>query len=333
MPSDLTTRFEDNALERTLKSIKIWRAAATNDDDEGSKGWKPENPECKLEFEGLDYLTIEATPDVLVLEPEGLQCYLRAGRTLPADTRRQPRDAVGERNSPAVMSLGRALELFRFRSSSENTEAEQDSASALVGDLESCKIGLSSKMTEQKRRQELADIEPMSTPILNEEDQWRLFTSSEHMLDAAILANEYKQLVARKVAHEKAVEAAKLNAELEAELAASQGSKAKAPKPVELPVLETDGWPPVDHLDWAGLTNWIHRCREATSVADFKATMRTWKAERTQRKKKILAAIQAWKPSDTEYDDVARHYPDPKRYFTTDKWLGDIDSKIIDRQG
>jgi hypothetical protein len=167
--------------------------------------------------------------------------------------------------------------------------------------------------TEYDLRQ-LNEWQTPTTPLLPEDQQWALFGSKKHMADAAMLARQYASLVAEKEGKE-----------------GKKRGKSSTADPV-VPESSTDaatdneGWPPVDRLDWAGLTNWIFRCKQADKSFG-RETLPSWRAQRDLRAATLSAQLQTWKAPEG-FDDGSSKHPDPRQFYNGQA-LGLLDTKKL----
>lgn len=273
-----------------------------------------EDPNCKLSFEGVDRSNIEATPDNFVTEGTGFEIFLKAGRHQQI----LPNQAVGDNRGPAIMNYGRALETFGVPAGSgpnpqQNSEPtaeppiEDKVAESSVADAPTASL---EPKTERERRQQ--EDFPKTAPLLSEEEQWALFSSSRFTSDASLLARQYTSLVLDKERKErKERREQKKGKKGEQSENDKQSDENSAPEPVvpettadtvnpdssTVPAADSEkwptdskGWPTVEHLDWTGFTNWISRCTEADKLFE-KETLKTWRNERSQRIRTLTAKL------------------------------------------
>jgi hypothetical protein len=169
---------------------------------------------------------------------------------------------------------------------------------------------------------------PLSEPLLSQDKQWALFQSNKFMADTAILACQYAKLVA-----ERAQEQAQARVEQQSMKDEKEKKVQKNTQPDESSAADSlgsssstkDGWPPVDGLDWAGFTNWIHRCKAADPKFGSK-TLKSWNAARKDRREAIVARLKTWTPPK-DFDNGSANHPDPKEYFPQDVSLAALELK------
>ena len=213
-------------------------------------------------------------------------------------SQRLPSQAVGENTGPAIMSYGRALEIFGVpdgpgknpREKSEPSmehSVEDGIAQCSIAEAPTAATSLEPR-TERDRRQQ---GDPPTDPLLSEEQQWALFGMKKHMIDASILARQYAKLVAEKenpVVPDSSTDAA----------------------------TDSEGWPPVDQLNWVGFTNWVSRCKQVDKSFG-RETLPKWRAQRQERLTTISAQLENWKAPEG-FDDGTSNYPDPRQYYLGD---------------
>jgi hypothetical protein len=246
------------------------------------------DPTCKLPFKGFDRFNIPATADTLVSDGIGLQIFLKAGKA----SQRLPKQSVGDRTDPSIISYGRAIEMFGVPDGPgedwrQAGEPSTEPVASLREELAQVDITKTTPKPEQQEARteydyrRLRDWQPQTTPLLSEEQQWVLFGSKKHISDAAILARQYTKLVAEKLAGD---------------------------------TTTNSGWPLVEQLDWAGFTNWIHRCK-SVDKAFGRATLPSWNKEREQRRATVVAKLKAWVPPQGFDDGSSSHQP-PTQFYT-----------------
>ncbi|KAH0359770.1 hypothetical protein KCU65_g9778, partial [Aureobasidium melanogenum] len=113
----------------------------------------------------------------------------------------------------------------------------------------------STPKTEREFR-ERDTLNPPTVPILSEQQQWALFTEDKCLPYTELLVSEYTSRVKAKKNVGKAD---------------TTGSSDKKKS-------SSGGWPEAEGHNWAGLTNWIHRCIE-TDKKFFEVTLPTWKRQ------------------------------------------------------
>jgi hypothetical protein len=248
----------------------------------------------------------------------GLQIFLKAGRA----SQRLPNTSVGDRTDPAIMSYGRALEMFGVPDGPGNDwrQASEPSTEPVVREI-LAQVDITettSKAEKQEARTEydyrrLSDLQPPTTPLLSEDQQWALFSSKKHMADVAILARQYAKLVAEKELEESTKrEGVK---QVKNDNQDDGSSTASLVTPEDPTKTTTDsGWPPVEQLDWAGFTNWVFRCKQVDK-AFGRETLPSWNKQREQRRATIVAQLKAWVPPPGFDDGSSSHQP-PTQYYT-----------------
>ncbi|KAF1989496.1 hypothetical protein K402DRAFT_418749 [Aulographum hederae CBS 113979] len=106
------------------------------------------------------------------------------------------------------MSHGRAIEMFGVRDEpgKDWRQKSEPSADASIEDrmditTAPAPTGMLEPKTEYDYRQ-LNEGQRSTTPLLSEDQQWALFSSKKHMVNAAVLAQQYASIVAEKEAKE-----------------------------------------------------------------------------------------------------------------------------------
>ena len=281
--------------------------------------FKKEDPNRQLSFKGLDRSNIPATPDVLVSDGIGLQMFLKAGRT----SQRLPIHAVGQHTGPAIMSHGRAFEMFGEpdgpgedppQESEPSVEPSIEDSMAQCSTAEAPTAATPLEPRTERDCRQLRD--PPIDPLLSEEQQWALFDSKKHMADAAILARQYAKLVAEKEGKEDKKHKEGKKSQKDKKSGESPTTDPVAPDSSTDTATDSEGWPPVDQLTWAGFTNWVYRCKQVDKTFG-RATLPKWNAERLQRMNTLVAKLKEWKAPEG-FDDGTSKYPDPRQYYTGD---------------
>lgn len=311
--------FESNADERQIEYESVWESARLDNNDENKPAFElcPEDPDCQMQFRGFDYANVVATPDTLLGNGVGLQAYLRAGKALPQ--KRLPIHAVGEHDGPAIMNYGRALVMFAAHGCDQESGGEteqQDEVSSLEDNMKHCALA----MDERTRRQQLG--EPQPTALLTEDEQWELFSSAAFMLDIALLARQYAKLVAEKTARAAAEDESTKDTQSAEGSKAASGSSAASTTETSTP----GGWPPVDHLNWIGFTNWVYLLKKANTKLKT-TTMKPWKAARAESLTARLAKLANWEPPQ-DFDDGSSNYPNPRTFYDGPS-LGQLDAERL----
>ena len=206
------------------------------------------------------------------------------------------------------MSYGRALKMFgqpagpgedTWRQKSEpkaESSVEDSIAQVSIAEGGSPASMLEPRTEEEHRRQN--GWHPPTAPLLSSDKQWALFDSNKYLAYTSILARQYHKLVVEKECKEgeQFDESSRINTIVP--------DDAK----------DSEGWPPVDRLDFEGFTSWISRCKEA--VPSFpKTTLKPWIAERDARLKSTIEKLKQWKPPPG-FDDGSSKHPDPRKYYS-----------------
>ena len=289
-------------------------------------------------------------PDTLVTEGVGLGVFLKAGKT----SQKLPKDAVGVNAGPAVMSYGRALEMFCTPAGPGKNPPDMsgsDTKASVEDSMAQCTVTkpapAQSEHLEPKAELDYWQIwGPRTLALLSEKDQWALFDSSKFMADAAVLAQQYAKLVREKEGQEsqkgqkgKKGQKDKKDKETDDSLTTeslvpnssedlNESSTTDPAVPInsEDAVTESDEWPPVEKLDWVGFTNWISRCRKADKLFG-RATLKAWRKQRDERRAAISKKLVEWKPPK-DFVDATTMYPKPRKFYTG-KSLAIIDANKV----
>jgi hypothetical protein len=220
------------------------------------------------------------------------------------------------------MSYGRALEMFSVPDGPGDDwrKASEPSTEPMVREvLAQVDITKTTSKAEKQTAKtvydyrRLSDLQPPTTPLLSEDQQWALFGSKKHMADAAILARQYAKLVAdkerKKSTNEEGIEQVKNDNQ-------DDGSSTASPVTSENPTETTTNseWPPVDQLDWAGFTNWVYRCKQVDK-AFGRETLPSWNKQREERRATVLAQLRAW-VLPPGFDDGSSSHQPPTQFYT-----------------
>ncbi len=321
----LSRRLEDDAIEREDELRQIWRSAVGAGSVDDFLTFEEEDPDCKISFKDLDRSNVEATPDNLVSDGFGFEVFLKAGK----NQRRLPSHAVGDKLGPAIMSYGRALEMFGMPDgpgSNPQQESEPTTEPSIEDSVAQCSIAeapaaILAPKTERDHRQQGDSPEP--APLLSEEDQWALFGSRKFMSDAAVLARQYAYLVADK---ERKGDKKGQKSQNDKQSGESSATDPVVPDSSTNSVTDSEGWPAVDQLDWVGFTNWISRCKQADKSFG-RQTVKTWTKQRFDRMSDLSGQLSKWK-APKGFDDGSLKHPDPRQYYTGPP-LGSVDLKKL----
>lgn len=220
------------------------------------------------------------------------------------------------------MSYGRALEMFGvpdgpgkdWRQASEpSTEPVGREILAQVDITKTTPKAEKQEAETEYDYQRLCDWQSPTTPLLSEDQQWALFGSKKHMADAAILAHQYAKLVAEKERKKSTKqEGSRQVKNGNQDDGSSTASPATSKNPTE--TTANSGWPPVDQLDWAGLTNWLSRCKQVDKTFG-KETLPSWNKQREQRRATVVTQLKAWVPPQG-FDDGSSSHQHPQQFYT-----------------
>ncbi|KAG9659861.1 hypothetical protein KCU64_g3577, partial [Aureobasidium melanogenum] len=164
----------------------------------------------------------------------------------------------------------------------------------------------STPKTEREYR-ERGTLNPPTVAILSEEEQLALFTEDKCLNYTEMLVSEYSRRVK-----------AKKNV-IKAEITDSYDKEESS----------TGGWPDVEGHDWAGLTNWIHRCMERDDKF-FEVTLPSWKKQREDQSATMIERLSKWNLSDAVaagFDDGSSRYGNPRKYWPYSKSLGEMEAE------
>ncbi|KAH0378439.1 hypothetical protein KCU92_g8717, partial [Aureobasidium melanogenum] len=160
----------------------------------------------------------------------------------------------------------------------------------------------STPKTEREYR-ERDTLNPPTVAILSEEEQLALFTEDKCLNYTEMLVSEYT----RRVKSKKSV------------------SKAEITDSHDKEESSTGGWPDVEGHDWAGLTNWIHRCMERDDKF-FEVTLPSWKKQREDRRAMMIEGMSKWNLSNAFTADPST-YGDPRKYWSHSKSLSEMEAE------
>ncbi|KAK0278150.1 hypothetical protein LTR35_009473 [Friedmanniomyces endolithicus] len=349
----LQAAFEADAAEREEEIWRILQRRLAAVEEEDVRIYHDTEDPAQTErqpFRGLDPTSIPATPDVLITEGLGLQTILKYSK----GSTWLPKDAVGPEFGHAVVGVGRALCRFseELPIAESATDAERNIANQIAnicitapeGDSStaSAAADLHVRTTEAAHRQQGGYWGHPTTSILSTEDQWDLFSRDRYMSEVSLLCRWYVNLVREKEAAEKKLAEEKLAEEKLAEeklaeeelsedtsgvSAAEESCKSVTSESKSLTEVTQDGkWPPVEGLDFAGLTNWVSGCKAAHPKLN-KDVLQPWKKERMARAETIASALASWK-APVGFIEAAYKNPDPSTYYSG-KPLGVVDKELL----
>ena len=296
---------------------------------------RDEIPNCKLSYRDLDRSTIPALPDTLITEGVGFGVFLKVGKT----SQKLPKNAVGVNAGPALMSYGRALDMFGMPDGPGENPPDMsgsDAKASVEDSMAQCVVTQPapalSESSEPKSELDYRQIQGPRTPaLLSEKDQWALFDSRKFMGDAAVLAQQYAKLVREKEGQEgqegqkgkkdkkdkesdDSLTTESLVPNSSKDLSKSVTTDPVVPTNSEDAVTQSDEWPFVEKLDWEGFTNWISRCREADKSFG-RVTLKEWRKQRENRRATIAKKLAEWKPPKNSHEESTRH-PNPRKFYT-----------------
>jgi hypothetical protein len=323
-PSLLASAFERDAAARELEKEAAWREDAASMEEMSGLKFKTETAYRASSYKGLDRTNVLATPDSLIESPAGLAIFLRHARNRDPP---HPMSALGRLPGPAIVSYGRACAMFGVPVAPGEDWPTQEPASANA----QAEIGPDQPTTESAWRM-LDEDRPPTVSILSEEEQWSLFTRDRFLPYTEGLAREYVRLVKEKERLKEAKEKERLKK--------AKAKKAKTEK-VEMgeqsdldnsgssqPMTGPTGWPDVEGLDFAGFTNWIHRCEQVDE--NFRRhTLPSWEADKLRRYdlRKSLSGWNLEKATANGFEDGSRRYTSrPSEYYPHLRTIANIDS-------
>lgn len=197
-PAQLAEAFELDAKKGEDQLKQIWRDAVSRDSGKKDVVFKAGDPDRPLQFNGLEVPEIPSTPDILVADGVGLGVFLRHEKDKgPENTPILPTRGLGShRDRPAVMSYGRAVEMFPAQVLRKSGKVKQVVEPSREESLETTMGELTTEdqpkpMTEKDYR--LAHGSPAPS-ILSEDEQGELFRAGRHMINAADLVRQYAKV-------------------------------------------------------------------------------------------------------------------------------------------
>ncbi|KAL9106820.1 MAG: hypothetical protein Q9227_008242, partial [Pyrenula ochraceoflavens] len=321
-PDDLVHQFEADAEMVEMNSWAIWDGGKTPDENGNYVSFKQEDPACKLPFKSLDRSNIPATPDALVNDGVGLEVFLKHARD---KEHKYPTHALGQQDGPAIMSYGSAIDMFDAPIG-PGEDRQQESKSIIKPSVEKS-MAQYTIADEPKPRTERdfrlqSRLYPTTEPILSDDAQWDLFKENKFMGDTAILVRQYAKLTEQKARNDKKVQERDTKSDPSGE---SLSADSVAPEHSTDTTIDIGEWPPVENRDFAGLTNWLQRCKK-TDKAFGLQTMKKWKEER-QKREAVTKELGNWIPKTSDNDLGSP--PDPTKYFPVDMSLTEIDAKKL----
>jgi hypothetical protein len=293
----------------------LWREGAASMAEKSGLKFKTETVDRVASYTDLDRTKVEATADNLLEMPTGLAIFLRHARNRQPH---HPMSTIGPAPGPAIVSYGRACAMFGEPTRPKDDWPTEDPVSGSVqvdiGQLSPPdELTLAQPSTEREYRQ-LDASRPPTVSILSEKEQWALFTKDRWLAYTEVLAREYVRLVKEKERLE------------EAKTAEQSGTdKEESSEPITGPT----GLPLVEGLDFAGFTNWIHRCEQVDETFRLK-TVPSWDHDKVRRYD-LRTTLSSWNLEAAlanGYDDgSARYSSQPGTHYPLARSICNIDSK------